>query len=112
MEKCGANEFIDKHGKKCIDKCENVKSLTNTKCLDTCPIDSTANSTTKVCECDQTKPFINVAGDKCLAKCPEGFEDANNDKQCDGEFIFGNQAHYTEKTLNKIAISFDKIFAE
>ena len=67
MEKCGDDEFIDKYGKKCVDKCENVKSLTNNKCLDTCPTDSTANSDTKVCECDQTKPFINVAGDGCLA---------------------------------------------
>ena len=101
MEKCEADEFIDKDGKKCVDKCENVKSLTNNKCLDTCPTDSTANSDTKVCECDQTKPFINVAGDKCLAECPEGNEDSNNDKQCDGEFIFTPRS-ITNRTVASI----------
>ena len=101
MGKCGANEFIDKDGKKCVDNCENVKSLTYTKCLDTCPTDSTANSATKVCECDQTKPFINVAGDKCLVKCPEGNKDSNNDKKCDGEFIFTPRS-ITNRTVASI----------
>ena len=74
VEKCGNKEFINKDGDKCVKKCEDVEkiSLRQNKCLDTCPPDSTANSDTKVCECEKTKLFINVAGDMCLDECPNG----------------------------------------
>ena len=74
VEKCGDKEFINKDGDKCVKKCEDVEkiSLSQNQCLDTCPADSTANSDTKVCECEKPKLFINVAGDMCLDECPNG----------------------------------------
>ena len=73
-----------------ISACEHI-SLAGDKCLDQCPAGSVVKD--KVCEC-QGGTFLRPAfdsmlkayqtRDQCVAECPTGQEDQNDDKKCDG----------------------------